>query len=139
MNRKITEKEYRALAELRFRIRRFLGEGDTTSRKVGLEPQQYLALLTIRGLPAGQAATIRVLSERLALRHHSTVELIDRMEKHGYLKRKKSTEDRRMVIVTLQPRGEKLLEEVVKRRIIELRAEGRALVQAIGALLEVKK
>jgi len=139
MNRKITEKEYRALAELRFRIRRFLGEGDTTSRKVGLEPQQYLALLTIRGLPAGQAATIRVLAERLALRHHSTVELIDRMEKHGYLKRKKSAEDRRAVIVTLQPRGEKLLEEVVKRRITELRAEGRALVQAIGALLEEKK
>ncbi len=139
MNRKITEKEYRALAELRFRIRRFLGEGDTTSRKVGLEPQQYLALLTIRGLPAGQAATIRVLAERLALRHHSTVELIDRMEKHGYLKRKKSAEDRRAVIVSLQPRGEKLLEEVVKRRITELRAEGRALVQAIGALLEEKK
>jgi DNA-binding MarR family transcriptional regulator len=139
MSRKITEKEYRALAELRFRIRRFLGEGDTTSRRVGLEPQQYLALLTIRGLPDGQAATIRVLSERLALRHHSTVELIDRMEKHGYLKRKKSTEDRRAVIVTLEPRGEKLLEEVVRRRIIELRAEGRALVEAIGALLEQKK
>jgi DNA-binding MarR family transcriptional regulator len=55
------------------------------------------------------------------------------------LKRKKSTEDRRAVIVTLEPRGEKLLEEVVRRRIIELRAEGRALVEAIGALLEQKK
>jgi len=138
MDRKITEKEYRALAELRFRIRRFLGEGDTTSRKLGLEPQQYLALLTIRGLPPEQPATIRVLSERLALRHHSTVELIDRMEKHGYLKRKKSAKDRRAVMLSLQPRGAKILEQVVKQRIIELRAEGRALVEAIRALLEDK-
>ena len=50
--------------------------------------------------------------------------------------RTRGREDRRQVLVSLQPRGEKLLEEVVQQRIIELRAHGRTLVEAISALLE---
>jgi DNA-binding MarR family transcriptional regulator len=136
MAEKITETEYRALGELRYRIRRFLQEGDVTAKESGLEPQQYLLLLAIRGLPAGQEATITTLAERLSLRHHSAVELIDRMEARGYVKRLRGREDRRQVLVTLLPRGEKLLAKVVEKRIIELRNNGRNLVAAIGALLE---
>ena len=139
MAEKITDGEYRALAELRYRIRRFLQEGDTTALQAGLEPQQYLLLLAIRGMPDGQEATIRPLAERLSLRHHSTVELIDRMEARGYVRRTRDREDRRQVLVSLQPRGEKLLEQVVEQRIIELRSNGRALVEAIDALLERKR
>jgi DNA-binding MarR family transcriptional regulator len=135
----ITIDEYRALAELRYLIRRFLQEGDATVRNAGLEPQQYLLLLAIRGLPTGQQATIRTLADRLSLRHHSTVELIDRMEAHAYVKRTPGREDRRQVLVQLLPRGEKLLEQVVDKRMIELRSNGRALVDAIGALLEPAK
>jgi DNA-binding MarR family transcriptional regulator len=138
MGEKITANEYRSLAELRYRIRRFLQEGDDTARQAQLEPQQYLLLLAIRGLPEGQEATIRTLADRLSLRHHSTVELVDRMEAHGYVKRMRGREDRRQVLVSLQPRGEKLLEQVVQQRIIELRANGRALVEAISALLETR-
>jgi DNA-binding MarR family transcriptional regulator len=136
MSEKITESEYRGLAELRYRIRRFLQEGDDTARQAQLEPQQYLLLLAIRGLPEGQVATIRTLADRLSLRHHSTVELVDRMEAHGYVKRARGREDRRQVLVSLQARGEKLLEQVVQQRIIELHANGRSLVEAISALLE---
>jgi len=138
MPEKITEKEYRALGELRYLIRRFLQEGDTTAKQAGLEPQQYLLLLAVRGLPTGQDATISALANRLSLRHHSTVELIDRMEGHGYVKRLRGREDRRQVLVSLQPRGAKLLEKVVEQRIIELRANGRDLVAAIGELLETR-
>jgi DNA-binding MarR family transcriptional regulator len=135
----ITVQEYQALAELRHRLRKFLQEGDVTAREAGLEPQQYLLLLAIRGLPPGCAATISTLAERLSLRHHSTVELIDRMEARGYLRRVRDKEDRRQVFVTLQPKGEKLLERVVVQRIIELRSHGRALVGAISAVLEPKE
>jgi DNA-binding MarR family transcriptional regulator len=139
MRRQITPDEYRALAELRYLIRRFLQEGDSTIRGAGLEPQQYLLLLAIRGLPPGHHSTIRTLADRLSLRHHSTVELIDRMEAHAYVKRTPGREDRRQVLVQLLPRGEKLLEQVVEKRIIELRSNGRALVDAIGALLEAPR
>jgi len=139
MTDKITESEYSALAELRYRIRRFVQEGDATAKQAGLEPQQYLLLLAIRGLPTGREASIRALADRLSLRHHSTVELIDRMEARGYVKRMRGREDRRQVLITLQPRGEKLLERVVEQRIIELRANGRALVQAISQLLQPRR
>lgn len=136
MAARITDGEYHALSQLRYLIRRFLQEGDATARMAGLEPQQYLLLLAIRGLGQGQEASIRTIAERLALRHHSTVELIDRMEAHGFVKRARGREDRRQVLVSLQPRGEKLLEKVVAQRIVELRSHGHALVESIGKLLE---
>src|SRR5882762_10605529 len=132
----ITTAEYRALAELRYRIRKFVGEGDAAARAAELEPQQYLLLLALRGLPEGQEATIRTLADRLALKHHSAVELIDRLEVHGYVRRSRNRDDRRRVLVTLLPRGEKLLEQVARDRIGELRASGTVLVNAISALLE---
>ena len=136
MATRITDGEYQALAQLRYLIRRFLQEGDLTARQAGLEPQQYLLLLAIRGLVPGRETSIRTLAERLSLRHHSTVELVDRLEAHGLVKRTRGVEDRRQVLVSLQPRGEKLLEKVVVQRIVELRSHGHALVAAIGKLLE---
>ena len=136
MAAEITTDEYRALAELRYRIRYFLREGDVVAQAAGLEPQQYLLLLTIRGLPAGDEATIRALADRLALKHHSVVELIDRLETHGYVRRTRGREDRRRVLVSLLPRGERILEQVARHRIGELRANGHALVRAVDQLLE---
>jgi DNA-binding MarR family transcriptional regulator len=132
----ITTEEYRALAELRYRIRHFIREGDAVARAAGLEPQQYLLLLAIRGLPQNEEATIRALAERLALKHHSVVELIDRLETHGYVRRTRGREDRRRVLVTLLPRGERMLEQVAQHRIGELRSTGHELVRTIDQLLE---
>jgi DNA-binding MarR family transcriptional regulator len=136
MAMEITSDEYRALAELRYRIRHFVREGDVVAQAAGLEPQQYLLLLAIRGLPAGEEATIRTLADRLALKHHSAVELIDRLETRGYVRRARGRDDRRRVLVSLLPRGERILEQVARHRIGELRSTGHALVQAIDQLLE---
>ena len=135
MQRKIATADYRTLAELRCRIRQFLCEGDAMARQVGLEPKQYLLLLAVRGLPEGTEATIGTLAERLVLKHNSTVELINRLEKRGYVRRSRSLDDRRSVLVSLRPRGEKLLEQVARQRITELRTGGAALVNSIDALL----
>jgi DNA-binding MarR family transcriptional regulator len=132
----VTTTEYRALAELRFRIRLFLREGDAQARASGLEPQQYLLLLALRGLPSDQEATIRRLAERLVLKHHSVVELVDRLAAHGYVRRTRSRDDHRKVFVSLLPRGAKLVEKVARQRISELRASGAQLVMAIDALLQ---
>jgi DNA-binding MarR family transcriptional regulator len=129
MAKEVTSAEYQALAELRYLIRKFVGEGDAVARAAGLEPQQYLLLLAIRGLTEGEDATIQALADRLGL-------LIDRLEVHGYVRRSRSRDDRRRVLVSLLPRGEKLLEQVARHRISELRSSGAALVKAISALLE---
>jgi len=136
MGSEIKTEQYRALAELRHQIRQFLSEGDRAARGAGLEPQQYLLLLMIRGLPDGMAATIRTLADRLTLKHHSVVELVDRLEGNGYVRRTRARDDRRNVIVSLLPRGERMLEEVARQRINELRSNGHELVRAIDRLLD---
>jgi DNA-binding MarR family transcriptional regulator len=133
--KRITPSEYQAMAELRYRVRLFLREGDAAARSAGLEPQQYLLLLAIRGMPDGASANIQALADSLLVRHHSAVELVDRLEKHGYVRRARGKEDRREVIVSLLPKGQRVLERVVQQRISELRAGGRQLVRAIDAVL----
>ena len=135
MSKKISVAEFRTLAELRYRIRLFLKEGDAAARSAGLEPQQYLMLLAIRGLPPEMPGKIQTLADRLALKHHSAVELVDRLERRGYVRRSRGKEDRRQVLVSLLPKGQKVLDRVVQQRISELRASGRELVKAIEALL----
>jgi DNA-binding MarR family transcriptional regulator len=136
VQRKIRESEYAALAELRYRIREFLRGSDHAAEAAGLEPQQYQMLLAIRGLPNPQEASIRRLAERLFLRHHSAVGLIDRLEAHGYVRRTPSVLDHRQLCVVLLPRGRRALERVVHERLHELRESGHALIHALTAILE---
>jgi DNA-binding MarR family transcriptional regulator len=131
----MTPAEYRALAEFRFLIRRFLNNSEKAARSVGLEPQQYQGLLTLRGLPAGQEPTIRALATRLQIRHHSAVELVDRMEKRGLFRRERSRNDRRAVLLRVTPRGEKLLSRLVRHRIAEMAESGPALARALSAVI----
>src|ERR1700739_2207393 len=103
MSKKISSAEFRALAELRYRIRLFLREGDAAARVAGLEPQQYLMLLAIRGRAPEMTAKIQTLADPLVVKHHSAVELVARLEQHGYVRRTRSRQDRRQVLVSLLP------------------------------------
>jgi DNA-binding MarR family transcriptional regulator len=128
MRKLIRDSEYIALAELRYRIRQFLRGSDDAAEAAGLEPQQYQMLLAIRGISDAGDISIGRLAERLALRHHSAVGLIDRLEAHGHVRRARSGRDQRQVSVELLPRGRRVLEKVVHERLHELRGSGRALV-----------
>ena len=139
VSKEIEAADYRALASLRFLVRNFLCQADAAARRIGLEPQQYQLMLAIRGLPEGAEATVQALAQQLALKHNTTVELIDRMEKHRYVCRSRSEDDRRCVLVSLLPPGERLLEQVARQRLIELRTEGTVLANAVEALLGPKR
>ena len=73
--------DFQALAEFRYHIRRFLHFSDEAARLRDIEPQHHQLLLAAKGFPGmpGEGPTIGYLAERLQLRHHSAVELIDRM------------------------------------------------------------
>jgi DNA-binding MarR family transcriptional regulator len=135
MRGSVSDADYRALADFRYQIRRYLNFSEQASRGAGLEPQQYLLLLTVRGLPDGAEATIRTLAGRLLIRHHSAVELVDRLEKRGMVRRAQSKTDRRQVLVRLTPRGEQVMEKLARQRLAELRSTGMALVRALNALI----
>jgi len=131
----MTSGEFRALAEFRYRIRIFLNGSEVAARNAALEPQQYLLLLALRGLPVGREASIQELAERMQLRHHSVVELADRLERRQLLRRERSRTDRRQVILYLTPRGEKIIARLAKQRIAELRTTAPMLVRALTALI----
>ncbi len=129
------ELDYRALAEFRYQIRRFLHFSETAARDAGLEPQQHQLLLAIKGLPPDARPTVRELAERMQLRHHSAVELIDRLEKVGLAGRHRSDDDRREVLVRLLPKGERLLRSLSLHHQNELRDSGPRLAQTLRRLM----
>ena len=83
----VKDHDYRALAEFRYHIRRYLDSSDRAARAVGLKPKQYQLLLAIKGLSADTDPTVGILAEQLHLRHHSTVELINRAEREQLVER----------------------------------------------------
>ncbi|MHB8411436.1 MAG: MarR family winged helix-turn-helix transcriptional regulator [Candidatus Acidiferrales bacterium] len=123
--------DYQALAEFRYQIRRFINFSEQAARAADVEPQQHQALLAIKGLPGAQKATVGVLAERLQIQHHSAVELVDRMELHGLLKRVRSRGDRREVLLRVTRCGAELLEQLSVPHRTELRGAGRTLLRAL--------
>jgi len=131
----LTAAEYRALAEFRYQIRRFLRFSEDQARSAGLEPQQHQLLLAIKGLPEGRDATIGEISTRLQLRHHSTVELIDRMTSRGLVKRIHGETDHREVLVRLTRSGEAVLRRLSLSHRAELGTAGVELSRSLRAVL----
>jgi len=129
------EARFRALADLRYEIRRFLNFSEQVAREAGVEPQQHQALLAIRALPKPDAATIGALAERLQVQHHSAVELTDRLEKRRLIRRSRNKADRREVLLGLTRRGERLLERLSAAHRRELRVAGPKLMRALKNVL----
>jgi DNA-binding MarR family transcriptional regulator len=125
--------DYQDLAEFRSLLRRFLAFSEVAARDAGLAPQQHQALLAIKGFE-GQP-TIGNLAERLAIKHHSAVGLVDRLVRAGYLKRRTDKSDRRKVSLILTAAGEKLLQGLTFAHRQELRALTPSL-RALFAKLE---
>jgi DNA-binding MarR family transcriptional regulator len=131
--------DFEALAEFRYQIRRFLHFSEETARSSEIEPQHHQLLLAVKGFRSapGEGPTIGYLAERLQIRHHSAVELIDRMTSHGLVERIQSERDRRQVIISLTRQGDRILRKLSADHIRELREMGPALVAALEAIVGV--
>jgi DNA-binding MarR family transcriptional regulator len=126
---------FRQLAEFRYKIRQFLHFSEEAAREHGIEPQQHQLMLAIKGLPPEMRPTVTVISSRLCLRHHSTVELINRLVERGAATRRHSDVDRREVLVELTPHGEALLQQLSVVHWDELQTFGPALSAALHAVV----
>jgi DNA-binding MarR family transcriptional regulator len=131
----LDDDDYRALDAFRARLRRFLAFSEAQAREVGLTPQQHQLLLAVRAA-GSPGPTIGALAERLLLRHHSTVELVNRLEERKLIRRVQSETDRRRAHVAVTARGEKLLGGLSLTHREELRRAAPDLVAALRALQE---
>jgi DNA-binding MarR family transcriptional regulator len=135
----LSSAEYQALGEFRYQIRRFLHFSEEAAKADGLEPQQHQILLAIRASEAPDGPTISKLAERLLIRHHSAVGLIDRLAEHALVERVKDSEDSRQVRIRLTPQGAGKLRRLSDGHREELSRTGPLLVAALGKLLSASE
>lgn len=127
--------DYEALAELRYLGRKFLRfSKDWLRAKVGLSPEQYEALLAMKASSSPKGLTISELSERLQVRHHSAVNIVDRLVESKLITREPAETDRRQRHVKLTAKGEKLIEELASVHHKELRNRSGEMIQALERL-----
>jgi DNA-binding MarR family transcriptional regulator len=115
----LTDDEYRILADFRFAVRGFMAFSKAAVAKAGLAPQQYQALLAIRARE-GRDYSIGDLAKELYIRHHSAVELVDRLEKAGLIVRKPEGRGRR-VIPELTAEARTVLASLAQVHLAQLR------------------
>jgi DNA-binding MarR family transcriptional regulator len=135
MQKNITVQDYQALSEFRRRIRQFLRFSEQAAREAGLEPKQHQLLLAIKGLPPSVRPRIAELAQRLQIQHHSAVELVNRLETRGFVRRKRGEQDRREVLLRLTAKGEKVLCELSLHHRAELRSQGPELLESLRVLV----
>jgi DNA-binding MarR family transcriptional regulator len=122
----LTRQEFADLLEFRTLLHRFLRWREQEARAAGLTPVQHQLLVTIKGHPGDRAPTVGEIAESLVLRHHSTVELIDRAEGAGLVERWPDPEDGRIVRISLTKLGEARLGALAMLHLTEIQL--RALV-----------
>jgi DNA-binding MarR family transcriptional regulator len=105
----LSKSDFETLSEFRFLLRRFLVFSEDAAAEAGLTAQQHQALLAIKGFPDRDHISTGELADRLCIRHHSAVGLVDRLEANGLVRRRAGSEDRRQVFLELTPKAEALL------------------------------
>jgi uncharacterized protein YeaO (DUF488 family)/DNA-binding MarR family transcriptional regulator len=117
---KLPDEAYARLLALRSGLRHFERWSAGQAQAAGLTPSQHQLLLAVRGHSDRRGPTIGEAADYLLLRHHSTVELVDRAESAGLLTRVRDEEDHRVVRLRLTAAGAERLEALSALHVEEL-------------------
>ncbi len=131
---KVPQAELRTLAEFRYQLRRFLNFSEIVTEQRGIAAQQYQLIQAIAAVPEGQNASISYLAERMVLRHNSTVELVDRAERAGLVRREPDENDLRRSLVRLTAQGDRMLQDLAVEHLNELAPRCDHLIRALQEL-----
>ena len=131
----VTQQDYEALAAFRHAMRRFLAFSEAAARAAGLTAQQHQAILAIKGQGPDAPMSVGDLAEHLVIRHHSAVELVDRLASAGLVRRAEDAGDRRRVGLRLTEKAEAVLMGLSATHLGELR-RSRALLANLLARLD---
>jgi len=114
--------DYEALAQFRYRLRLFVAFSDANAKKAGLTSQQFQALLAVKGFSSQKPMFVGELAKLLLTKHHTVVELVNRIAKLKLLQRSVDANDNRRVLVTLTTKGHRLVERIAKVNLKHLRS-----------------
>jgi DNA-binding MarR family transcriptional regulator len=123
--------DYEALARFRYELRKFQAFSQSAAKRAGLTPQQHQALLAVRGFSGERPISVGELADCLLIRHHTAVELVNRMTRLKILSRSIDGADSRRVLVRLTREGERRLQQLSRIHLEELRAIGPTLTRLL--------
>jgi DNA-binding MarR family transcriptional regulator len=135
--KQLSKSQYEMLAAFRYALRQFLHFSEEAAHAAGITPQQHQALLAVKGFPGRDCVTVGELAERLQLRHHSAVGLVDRLVAERLMARSPSARDRRQVCVQLTLRGENVLGRLSSAHNEQLKRIAPGLILRLKQLAEV--
>jgi DNA-binding MarR family transcriptional regulator len=124
----LDQRDYATLAAFRRSLRIFLAFSEDAARKAGLPPQQHQAILAIRGLAPETGMTVNDLAEQLLLKPQTAVELVDRLEDSGLVRRERDDVDRRRVFLGLTAKANRLLEKLSAEHLAQIRRDAPELI-----------
>ena len=124
------------LAEFRYQLRKFLSFSENMSDSRGIPAQQYQLLQVVAAVPVGQESSISYIAERMMVRHNSAVELVDRAEKSGLVRRVSDESDHRRALLEITELGGEVLTELVAKHLNEIEANGTEIKRALEKLLD---
>jgi DNA-binding MarR family transcriptional regulator len=117
----LTDEDFQALLAFRTALRAFNHWSEAQARAIGLTHTQHQLMLAIRGHAGPQPPTIGEVADYLMLRHHSAVELINRVQAAGLVERMRDAVDGRVVRLRLTRKGEQALEKLSELHMNEIR------------------
>lgn len=133
MQPQLQDEDFQRLLAFRVALRRFNRWSEEQAAAEGLTHAQHQLLLAIRGHGDRRGPTIGELAEYLLIRHHSAVELVDRVVAGGFVVRRRDADDSRVVRVHLTDRGRQAIAGLTALHLEELRRLAPVLDQlAIG-------
>jgi DNA-binding MarR family transcriptional regulator len=130
--------DYQSLGDFRRAIRDFLAFSESSAREQGVTAQQHQALLAIRAHVGSEPMSIGELADCLLIKNHSAVGLVARLVERGLVRRCASQADRRRVLLTLEPRGEDVLERISQNNLSKLAGSARSLRRMLAMLKKLE-
>jgi DNA-binding MarR family transcriptional regulator len=132
MKPQLAPEDYESLAAFRYAMRKFLSFSKRVlASEARLTTGQYEALLAVKAFAGSNGLTITDLSERLQVKHHSAVSLVDRLEMLRFVRREHAADDRRRVLVRLTAAGSRVLAKVAVLHRREMRIRSPEMINAL--------
>lgn len=99
-----------------------------------LTVEQYEALLALKAFASDAGMLVGQLSERLQVRHHTTVALTNKLAERGLITKQRSQVDRRRVYVQLTPAGNETIERLAILHRNAIRQQSSEMAEALDYL-----
>lgn len=120
MSKQLADADYARLLRLRTQLRQFEHWSTARAAEHGLTASQHQLLLAVRGHHEAAGPTIGHVADYLLIRHNSAVELCDRTETAGLLRREQDGRDHRVVRLRLTSEGSRKLAMLSAAHLKEL-------------------